>query len=471
MKHERHALDLTSGSAPESTTEADATAVESVGESIPGLTFPEFEPEAKGDWDATRAWRVSALHAPIARAVAAVAAEHAPAGRDFRVLVVGGVRGAIEAILDGAPWGAAIASAPFDIRSVATLEESHPLDDGAFDCVAAIDLLPRLSPSRREGAVRELSRLARSAVVVAAPFDAPAAVAAARAVNSLYRASTGVDHPGLSRAIELGLPDLDTVCGWLATRFDNIATVAMESAAAWQMGESLVTLGVDAGAAPTEADVAASALFHDVESAGEGQAPFRTVVVASARPVVLASVSTGSARETALAAHAALRASYQQRAFERLDESVTTARARERDEFKDTVKSLAAELREREAMAEGLARQIRRLEHEAADLRLALANTEQHAYDVGVQDEKSQVHIRNLDAIIAELRAALANAERRALAAEEERYREEGARRRAEEARALAEHIHEQFISGRAGRTAKGYIELKRRLFRSRPRS
>jgi hypothetical protein len=478
MKHERQLLNMTgsrlSGSeagvpdSKEPTAEAPSTSIESVAPELPG-------DEA---WDPTRAARLSALHAPVARGIAAVAAADPSDGPAFRVLVVGGVPGAVASILDGSPWGVR-ASAHFEVRDAVGLGDVRAAEDGAFDCVAAVDALSEIPPSRREQAVRELCRLARAGVVILSPFDTPEATAAARAVNALHRAAKGTDHPGLGRGIELGLPDMSVVRSWLESSFPHLVAEPAEAVESWRLEESLAAVGPAGESAPTAADIAAAAFFRGAGTARPGEAPFRTAVVASTRPVTLPS-AVGGGPESALAAHLALRAAWQQRAFDRLTEAVTTERERERVEFHEAVASLAAELRDREAAAEALARQVRRLEHENADMRIALAEAEQSAYDIGVQDTKSQVHIRNLTAIIDERTAALAEAERQILATEEARARAERdrarseaalahaeeARKRAEAAKAHAETIHEQFISGRAGRAVTRYIDLKRRILR-----
>jgi fused signal recognition particle receptor len=165
----------------------------------------------------------------------------------------------------------------------------------------------------------------------------------------------------------------------------------------------------------------------------------------------------------------------QQRAFERLVDAITAEREREREEFRATVASLAAEIREREAIAERLARQTRVLTKTLADQKAALAQEEQRADDTAV-------HARNLEAMLAAAERASSEAVT-AHAAEVERLREqlaEAARLRdearqatrlaeqrvetASAERAEMERIHEEFRQSRAGRILHAYVRLKRRL-------
>jgi hypothetical protein len=440
-----------------------------------------------GAWDPYNAWRLGGLYAPIAQAVEAIlASSDVRQGENARplarVLEVGGTGGALATLLDGRR-GAGLSAAPAcEVRSVPHGEDAHRVaSDLAFDCIVAVDWLPLLAPSQREAQVRELCRAARGGVVFASPFDSPEAAAAERAVNGIYRAARGQDHPRLGRHIELGLPDADAARHWLKSTFEFVEVVPLESVVSWQFAESLAALEPAYASGPTAVDAAAAALFPNSGAAGEG--PFyRSLLVASTSAVLLVSEpapAPPAGRDLlGFATHLALEAAAQRRAFDRLVESITTGRQRERDEFSESVASLAAELRERETAAESLARQVRRHEHTIENLKASLAEAETRAYEAEEREAQTRVHVRNLDAMIvaaeeraraAEEHVALGQVHARNLgamitAAEERAAASETRVRDADAARAHVQQIHEQFLAGRAGRLITAYVRAKRRL-------
>src|SRR5688572_30487097 len=83
-------------------------------------------------------------------------------------------------------------------------------------------------------AVEELCRVAREGVVLSSPFNGHPVVAAERAVNDLYRAATGSDHPRLGRHLEYGLPDLDATREWVGAAFPHVETRSVDHVALWQ---------------------------------------------------------------------------------------------------------------------------------------------------------------------------------------------------------------------------------------------
>jgi hypothetical protein len=446
-------------------------------------THPETtrtEPEAARpgpNWSPRRAWRLRALWGPAARALAAAAA----AGGEVRVLAVGPRADALEAML-----ARAAVATRFTVRAAEPAPDGAlGFDDGAFDWVVAVDYLPLVRPSQRERAVRELCRVARAGVIVAGPFHSEEVAAAERAVNALYAASTGEDHPELGRHIEYGLPDLDAVRAWARSAFPHVAAEPGEPLTAWQ-GLASVAVFESRGEAATASDAAAAALLPPSASASD-EPPYRTMLVASASPVPSAPPAPRGDDATALATHMAMEAAAQRRALDRLTDAVTATRDREREEFRATVASIAAELHEREAQAEVMGADLRERERVIADqtayieaMERRIEETDIHVGNLERERDATNVHVRNLEAERELLRAKVRELERDA----DETRRQLGEARRSadslegelEQTRRHAGHLeaalrdtsetHRRLLDSPGGRALTSYVRLKRRILR-----
>ena len=84
-----------------------------------------------------------------------------------------------------------------------------PFVDGAVDIALSLDALEHVKPQRRPAFLRELTRVARKAVVLTAPFDTPGVDAADRAVASSYQERLGQEHPWLCEHLAHERPSLD----------------------------------------------------------------------------------------------------------------------------------------------------------------------------------------------------------------------------------------------------------------------
>lgn len=450
-------------------------------------------PRFAARWNPLRAWRLRSRYAPVVRAVEALLGR-APGDATRRILCVGGAPGALEALL-GPRLG------HVEVRWIAAGEAPpFAFDEHAFDCAVAVDWLPLVAPSRRRQAVADLCRTARHGVVLSSPFDGHETVAAERAVNDLYRAATGGDHPELGRHIELGLPDLDATREWVSAAFAHVDTRAVEQVALWQAAASLEVFEPATGsesAGDDAANAAGAAAFPPLEFVYENEPAYRTLVVASAEPVAFDALHHGSlpperAELTAMQMHLALEAAAQRSAFDRLAEAVTSGRDREREEFRQSVASLAAELHEREAQLELLERELHDRERANANQSATIAllehrvdETDLHVENLEAEREATRVHVRNLEAEIAvgRERLALAEADRDALGARvadlerelgdtrrHERNLEDRVAKVEEDARAAqnmlaaSEAEHRQLLESRGGRALTSYVRTKRKI-------
>ncbi len=86
-----------------------------------------------------------------------------------------------------------------------------PFAPASFDVVTAIDTLEHLPRERRLGFVQDCLRVARRAVILAAPFGSPGHAESEARLNALHTQLIGRPHPYLSEHIAYGLPDWDEV--------------------------------------------------------------------------------------------------------------------------------------------------------------------------------------------------------------------------------------------------------------------
>lgn len=83
-----------------------------------------------------------------------------------------------------------------------------PFPDKKFGAAICLDTLEHVAPDRRARLIAELGRVARSSVIVAAPFHTEAVKSADRAVFEFIRAHAGYEQKFLKEHLELGLPGL-----------------------------------------------------------------------------------------------------------------------------------------------------------------------------------------------------------------------------------------------------------------------
>jgi SAM-dependent methyltransferase len=441
----------------------------------PGPAHPPAAAPVTEPSEGLRAWRIQSIYTPVAEAVGAVLGygEHLDTVRAgetpvARVLQVGGDAAALAALLDAGPSGASGRYA-YEVRAIVDLAQPTPFPDASYDCVVAIDWLASTPPVRRERLVRELGRIARAGIVIVTPFDDPAIVAAEARLDHLYRARTGQANAEMARHAELGLPEASAVAAWVKDRFEYVSVTPLESLTAWYAAESLQACEPAAG--PEAAWTALAPAFIYGE-----ETPYRSLLVAAAHTLGAGTdLVRVPDRATSLALHVATESARQRLALERLVEAVSVARERERAEFRETVASLAAELREREAAAERLSREVTIREDRLAEARAALADLEERA-------DATAVHARNLQSLLLKaeaeqqhLKARLAQAEEfcerarlRCQEAEAESSALQASLQQARIERDGMQKIHEDFKNSRAGRALAAYLRVKYAVLRKK---
>lgn len=108
-----------------------------------------------------------------------------------------------------------------------------PFREKTFDAVVALDVLEHVPREERAAFVESLVGMAKTAVVLSAPFDDAEVIAEERRLNAFFRDLHGVDFEWLREHRQWGLPPLGTTleqidaCGW------SSAVVAHGNLALW----------------------------------------------------------------------------------------------------------------------------------------------------------------------------------------------------------------------------------------------
>lgn len=453
------------------------------------------DPAASGafaslDWEPLRAWGLQSLYGPIAHAIRSLTSADGPrnvaaAFERVRVLQVGGHPGVLQQLLSAGP-----APLPCDVMFVAAGDQRLPAVDASVHCAVSIDWLPRMPASQRERAVGDLCRVSRVGVIIVSAFDSPAVRAASHTINDLHRAVHGDDHPLLGRPLEIGFPDLPIAQRSLEAVFPFVSVRSISDVSAWQTCEALTVTSGAVDREPSNADIAAAALYPAARAAADRDHAFRTMLIAartSSRDSFdvpdMASVVTDGAE---LAVHHAVEVAAQRRSLDALVHAITTEREREREEFRATIASLAEGLRDVDARAEHLAREVRARDQSLGNLQVMLAAEQQRAAELVAQaaaaaDATAQAvqtaHAAQVTEAAESTRAALAaqaaeaaDATRVTLAAHAaDRASAAGKIADLQARLSAAERVveaHERFLASRAGHALHRYTRFKNFILR-----
>lgn len=163
----------------------------------------------------------------------------------------------------------------FVVASGATL----PFPDESYDVVISQDTLEHVRSEDRPAFVAELTRVARDAVVLCAPFSNPLVELAERAVHEFVTARFGGDFPTLDEHAEHGLPNLDETVGELEQLGSSTAVLPSGYLPHWLAGmlvhHELLATGV--GELP-----ALHAYYNRTVSPSDCRSPsYRHVIVAA----------------------------------------------------------------------------------------------------------------------------------------------------------------------------------------------
>lgn len=83
------------------------------------------------------------------------------------------------------------------------------LDNQAFDCIAAVDVLEHVPPERRQAFLERMSSLGKNTLILGFPAsDSSDALETDKAIDERYRAIFGHDYSWLEEHYRFGLPSL-----------------------------------------------------------------------------------------------------------------------------------------------------------------------------------------------------------------------------------------------------------------------
>ncbi len=119
------------------------------------------------------------------------------------VVDVGG-EGLLRRFLPGVPCVSVNMTGPAEVL----YDGAHlPFREGGFDAAVSLDTLEHIPPGKRAAFAAELLRVARTLVIVAAPYGSQTHRDLERSALTAYREHYGREHEYLQQHVEHGLPD------------------------------------------------------------------------------------------------------------------------------------------------------------------------------------------------------------------------------------------------------------------------
>lgn len=108
-----------------------------------------------------------------------------------------------------------------------------PFGDSAFDAVVCLDVLEHIPADLRDGAVREMARVAARLVIIGCPIEASWVKDAESSANECWSELFGGDYPWLAEHQEFGLVDADAVESTLEAQVPYLRRVSQGSPGLW----------------------------------------------------------------------------------------------------------------------------------------------------------------------------------------------------------------------------------------------
>lgn len=108
-----------------------------------------------------------------------------------------------------------------------------PFGDAAFDAVVCLDVLEHIPADLRDGAVREMARVAARLVIIGCPIEASWVKDAESSANACWSELFGGDYPWLAEHQEFGLVDAGAVESTLEAHVPYLQRVSQGSPGLW----------------------------------------------------------------------------------------------------------------------------------------------------------------------------------------------------------------------------------------------
>ncbi len=158
--------------------------------------------------------------------------------KKLKILDVGGRNGHLKDFLKAGPHLTII-----DIREseneqtdfILSSIMDNKLETGSFDVVTSSDFYEHIEKNDRPVVLDEMLRIAKSFVIIAAPFYTPEVKDAEHLVNSYYKKIHKVDHPWLAEHFESELPDSSLLEESLKKKKLSFYSIGTNNLVIWQL--------------------------------------------------------------------------------------------------------------------------------------------------------------------------------------------------------------------------------------------
>ncbi len=110
---------------------------------------------------------------------------------------------------------------------------SLPFSDGSFDVVTSVDVLEHIPPDKRQLFMKELCRVAKGCVCIAAPFDDPQVHEAEVILSEFIKAKLDYEHHFLHEHLNYGLPKLNETTAYLKDTLGSVVTIPNGNLSRW----------------------------------------------------------------------------------------------------------------------------------------------------------------------------------------------------------------------------------------------
>ena len=162
--------------------------------------------------------------------------------------------------------------------------DALPFPDRHFDLACSVDVLEHVPPPARPTVLRQVLRVSRRAVVVAAPFRSAVVERAEAIVSGFIREVCGYEQGQLQEHREHGWPDLDDTAAAVEAAGWHVRVFGYGSVWAWVL-MMIDKHALQAMAGSKRVQIALDRAFNETRFAGDREPPcYRHFVVATAAP-------------------------------------------------------------------------------------------------------------------------------------------------------------------------------------------
>lgn len=159
----------------------------------------------------------------------------------------------------------------FDVKEKGYVQGSGlalPFEDESFDFVVSFDVFEHIENKDRQKFLAESARVAKIAVITAAPVATETNVQAEKYLNDLYKRMHGNDHPWLTEHIEYGIPKVGQAQGIFKDLQLHTMVLPSNDVSLWTAMQGAIFLNSKYGAFPE--DIAKLNEFYNHTAPNDG---------------------------------------------------------------------------------------------------------------------------------------------------------------------------------------------------------